>query len=34
MFSWINQRLDRRWPTEGQKWFLKRDLVSLYVDGV
>ena len=31
MYSLVNQRFDRRWPTEGLKRFFKRDLASLYV---
>ena len=35
MYSWVNQRIDRRWPTEGVKMIFETwDFSSLYVDRV
>ena len=30
----LTNDLDRRWPTKGYKQFLKRDLASIYMDGI
>ena len=26
MYSWVNQQLNRQWPTEGYKQFLEREI--------